>query len=84
MNNWTSLYLTIGQNVREIRHLRHMNQGRLASLIGLNRTSITNLEKGRQRVPLDTLFDIAVVLQIPLSRLLPTDKVPESPLPFED
>ncbi len=39
--------------------------------VGLTRTSVTNIEKGRQKVRLDTLYDIAEVLGESPQDLLP-------------
>ena len=48
-----------------------MTQDRLGMLIGLSRTSITNIEKGRQHVSLHHLYRIADVLGVPPDMLLP-------------
>jgi transcriptional regulator with XRE-family HTH domain len=37
----------------------------------MTRTSVTNIEKGRQKLLLHTLFDLADALEIPVGRLLP-------------
>ena len=59
-----SLYIHIGARVREARKARGMKQGALAECIGLTRTSIINLERGRQAVPLRELLDIAEWLDV--------------------
>ncbi len=48
-----------------------MTQGRLAAMVGLSRTSITNIERGRQKILLHTLSAIAEALGTPLAELLP-------------
>ena len=48
-----------------------MTQERLGTLVGLSRTSITNIEKGRQHVSLQQLYRIAEVLEIAPDVLLP-------------
>jgi len=48
-----------------------MTQDRLATLVGLSRTSITNIEKGRQRVSLHQLYRISDALGISPDMLLP-------------
>jgi len=50
-----------------------MTQGRLGASIGLSRTSITNIEKGRQKLLIDTLWVIARVLGVPGHELLPRE-----------
>jgi transcriptional regulator with XRE-family HTH domain len=50
-----------------------MTQEELAGLVSLTRTSITNVEKGRQKLLLHTLSDIAEALEVDLASLLPGD-----------
>src|SRR5438045_4615671 len=68
----TTLYRHIGAAIRRHREARGMTQAQLASAIGLLRTSIVNLEAGRQRVPLHTLYPICAVLGIEAADVLPT------------
>lgn len=53
-----------------------MTQDRLGKLVGLSRTSITNIEKGRQNVSLHQLYRIAEVLEIKPEMLLPPPPTP--------
>lgn len=46
-------------------------QGNLGRALGLSRTSITNIERGRQPVSLPTLYAIAGVLHLEVVDLLP-------------
>ncbi|MEV6539663.1 helix-turn-helix transcriptional regulator [Streptomyces sp. NPDC051665] len=64
-------YEAFGERVRRARTAQGMNQQELGSAVGLNRTSISNIEKGRQRVALHMLFEFAVVLQVEPESLLP-------------
>lgn len=48
-----------------------MTQDELAKLVRLSRTSITNVEKGRQKLLLHTLADIAAALDVDIASLLP-------------
>lgn len=48
-----------------------MTQEKLGLLVGLSRTSITNIEKGRQHVLLHQVFAIASALKAPPEALLP-------------
>lgn len=45
-----SIYLAFGSRIRRIREALGLDQGELAKRVGLNRTSITNIEAGRQRI----------------------------------
>lgn len=66
------LYEGLGALVRARREREKMTQGQLAGRIGMTRTSITNIEKGRQKVQLDTLYDIAAALDVSPAELLPS------------
>jgi transcriptional regulator with XRE-family HTH domain len=70
--NERRLYWEIGFRVRIARETRDWNQTRLAKEIGLSRTSLTNVENGKQRVTLHMLYQIASTLEINPSNLLPT------------
>jgi transcriptional regulator with XRE-family HTH domain len=48
-----------------------MTQSELARCVGLTRTSIVNIEQGRQKVMLHTLYAIADVFGVPVANLLP-------------
>lgn len=51
-----------------------MTQEKLGALVGLSRTSITNIEKGRQHVSLHHLFALAKALKVSPEALLPAVK----------
>jgi transcriptional regulator with XRE-family HTH domain len=59
-----------GAAVRRLREQRSMTQGDLAERVGLGRTSMTNLEGGRQNPPLSILPDLANALGVTPSELL--------------
>jgi transcriptional regulator with XRE-family HTH domain len=65
------LYKAVGQRIRRIREERQLTQAELASLVSLTRSSITNIEQGRQKLLLHTLYDIATALAVKPSDLLP-------------
>ncbi|MCH8096367.1 MAG: helix-turn-helix transcriptional regulator [Proteobacteria bacterium] len=67
------LYQAFGKLVRLHREQRRdLTQEKLGRLVGLSRTSITNIEKGRQHVALHQVFALANALGVPPSALLPT------------
>ncbi len=57
-------YVLFGKALRKARAQRGMTQQDLADAIELTRTSIANIELGRQRVLLSDVFDFAKVLRI--------------------
>lgn len=65
-------YEAFGKLVRSHRESRpDMTQEKLGHLVGLSRTSITNIEKGRQHVALHQFFAIAEALKVRPEALLP-------------
>ena len=73
MENTDAFYEEVGRRIRDARTQRkpRLTQEELAEGVNLTRTSITNLEKGRQKFLLHTLADIAAVLQVHPASLLP-------------
>lgn len=65
------LYRYVGARLRRRRNELGMSQGELANAVGLLRTSVTNIEAGRQKAPLHILYKICAVLDIEVSVLLP-------------
>src|SRR5689334_14121018 len=68
-----AFYQEVGRRIRDARkrHTPPLTQEGLASLVSLTRTSITNIEKGRQKLLLHTLADIARAIHLSPSELLP-------------
>ena len=66
----------IGLNIAYYRKLRGMTQNDLAERVHLSRTHISNIEapNSRTSLSLETLMDIAEVLEVPVSLLLKVDK----------
>ena len=63
-------YAAVGQQIAKNR-VGRLTQEVLGKKAGLTRTSIINIEKGRQQILLHTLVDIARALQVPISTLIP-------------
>ena len=66
-----TLYAEVGLLIKKVREDRGFTQNALASMVSLTRTSITNIEKGRQKILLHTLFDIAAALRVKPAELMP-------------
>ncbi|MCC3654025.1 helix-turn-helix domain-containing protein [Streptomyces sp. S07_1.15] len=64
-------YEAFGERLRRARTAQGLNQQELGSAVGLNRTSISNIEKGRQRIALHMLFEFAAALRVEPEALLP-------------
>jgi DNA-binding XRE family transcriptional regulator len=69
--NEPDLYLLLGLNIKEWRQYRRMSQAQLAERVGLLRTSITNIETGRQRISLFWIYRLCEVFDCRLTELLP-------------
>ena len=67
------IFRLIGKKVRELRDTQvpRMSQDDLARALGLQRTSITNIESGVQKMTLDTLFRLCERFQIEAADVLP-------------
>jgi transcriptional regulator with XRE-family HTH domain len=69
-------YVELGQNIRRHRQRAEarLSQDTLAKRVGMSRTSITNIEKGRQQLPLHMLYAFADALGVEPVVLLPDKK----------
>ncbi len=78
------VYRQFGQRLREARTQQRLSQAYVAAYVGLSRTSITNIERGRQRIPLHLLYLLAEAVRTDPASLLPAaaaeDKVPSRDL----
>lgn len=63
-------YLALGQRIAKARQNR-LTQEELAKKVGLTRTSIINIEKGRQQVLVHTLAEMARALDTSVADLIP-------------
>lgn len=68
------IYTRVGREILQHRLNAGLSQAELASSIGLTRTSISNIEKGRQKMLLHTLVMIAESLRVPTASLLPASE----------
>lgn len=64
-----NLNIRFGERVAIARDMKGMRQADLAHAIGLTRTSVVNIERGRQRVLLETAVLIAKALGVSLNAL---------------
>lgn len=62
----------MGLNIAKQRKLKNITQARLAEMVGISRTYISNIEAPNitTSVSLEVLFNIADILEIPVSTLL--------------
>ena len=67
-----ALYRVFGRRLREIREKKHVPQQELATLSGLTRSSIANIESGKQRVLLHQVLQFAEALHVTVGDLVPS------------
>jgi transcriptional regulator with XRE-family HTH domain len=72
-----ALYRAFGNLVRLSREQRRdpLSQEKLGGLVGLSRTSITNIEKGRHHLVVHQLLAFARALNVPPEALLPSTRL---------
>ncbi len=71
------LYAAIGQKIREARTRKSITQADLADAVALTRSSIANIERGKQKLLLHTFLHIAKALGTEPERLLPPEATPQ-------
>jgi transcriptional regulator with XRE-family HTH domain len=71
VNDQVTFYAEVGRRVRLARERAGLTQDALAGRVSLSRTSVTNIEKGRQKVLLHTLCSLADALGVAPEVLLP-------------
>jgi transcriptional regulator with XRE-family HTH domain len=76
--NIDDFYKAVGSLIQKNRTEKKLTQEKLAEKVSLTRTSITNIEKGRQKLLLHTLFDIAYYLGISIEDLIPKAKLKDN------
>ena len=65
------LLVEVGARLRSARVRQGLTQGRLGEMVGLHRTYVGELERGKRNVGLRTLADLAAALEVELPDLLP-------------
>lgn len=58
------VYRNIGTQLRNLRESRGWTQAEVATVLGMTRTSVVNIEAGRQRVMLHSIPEIAALFDM--------------------
>ena len=66
-------YRRFGDQVAQLRRGQRLTQARLAAATSISRSSIANIEKGRQLVGVHLLVKLARTLGVPVGDLIPLD-----------
>lgn len=65
------LYKLIGERVSEFRKANKTSQDELSKKANVGRTTISNIESGKQQVSIHTLLQIAEALNLEIHSLIP-------------
>lgn len=74
----TLFYEVLGENIRKKRDACGLTQEALANKVGISRPSLANIERGRQRLTVDQLVEIAGILEVSLEELVPAKDAMQS------
>lgn len=66
------LYEIMGSRIKKRREELKINQSDLGDSVDIGRSSIANIEKGRQKPPLSVIYKICKALDIEVHFVLPT------------
>jgi transcriptional regulator with XRE-family HTH domain len=72
MTRLDKLYSQIGDRISKVREKRKLTQEDLAINSELSRTSLVQIENGKQRITLDRLYKVAQALQEDVKTFLPS------------
>ena len=79
MGEDSNFYQQFGRKLRQARQESGLSQADLAVAIDRSRTSVSNIEKGRQGISLRTFGKLLQVLNVDADQLLPADDVTSVP-----
>jgi len=68
-DEFKELYQQFGLNVVYYRKKKRLSQTQLAELVDIHRTYVSAIELGKVSVSFDVLFQLAQVLEVPVSKL---------------
>jgi len=68
----TATNLKIGTTIERLRTERDINQTEFARKMNVSRSSIVNMEVGRQSMSIDKIIQAAIILDVEISEILPS------------
>jgi transcriptional regulator with XRE-family HTH domain len=72
----SELYKYVGAQLRARRQTLDLTQAQIGEQVGVLRSTIANIEAGRQRITLFVLYQICAVLELEVSMVLPMISTP--------
>ena len=76
-----SIYVKIGQRIRELREKTGMSQDALAKTMQIPRPAVSQIESGARKIATDELLKLSQIFHVSLDDLLNPGKEPEVSLP---
>ena len=67
------MYIELGEKIKILRKRRNLTQDELANILNVNRSQISNLEKGRRGLNLEQLNKLCLYFKIDMSYFLGED-----------
>lgn len=68
----TTMSKVLGERIKQLRLDNNLNQEAVAKQIGLDRTSVSNIEVGRHQPSLTVLYEISKIFKTDIHRLIPS------------
>ncbi|MDG0789964.1 helix-turn-helix domain-containing protein [Cohnella ginsengisoli] len=65
------IYFHIGRKLKELREKLGYKQLEVADKINMTRSSVANIEQGRQKIQIDVLYELAYLYDVDPKDLLP-------------
>ena len=72
-NKMKTLNNIVGSNIAHERNTIGLSQNDLARMVGLGRTSIVNMESGKQSISLSLLYKITNALEVKIKDVIPNE-----------
>lgn len=82
LNMTKSSPVEIGQRIKEVREKRGLRQKKLAQLLGMSRSTVSQIESGKRKVSAEELRAVAEILNVSVTSLLNSKGGPEVVLEF--
>jgi transcriptional regulator with XRE-family HTH domain len=70
-------YINLGQRIKKIRESLGITQEKLANLLGVPRSTTSQIENGERKVAADELIKLADILNVSIAALIGLEKEPE-------
>lgn len=66
-----ALYRDIGKRIRRAREAAALSQGQVGIALGMTRANVSMMEQGAQRILVEHVYNLALLLEKPVRAFLP-------------